>query len=218
MNDCCHPSQTSEPANRFFSRWSKRYAKRFRKGGLDKEQRYLLDGIRRSGGAKGELLDIGCGVGSLHLTLLREGAVAATGVDISEGMLAQAKKIAEEYQLKEKTNYILGDFVQEAEAIRDADVTMMDKLVCCYEDYHALIETSASKTKRILALTHPRENFMMMSIFKLQIFFSKLFRAAFHPFWHDWTEIRRLIEAKGFHQVYSNSTISWQVLVYERVQ
>ena len=218
MSDCCHPSQTNEPVNKFFSRWSKRYAKRFRKGGLDKEQRYLLDGIRRHGGAKGELLDIGCGVGSLHLTLLQEGAVAATGVDISEGMLAQAKKIAEEYQLKDKTSYILGDFVREAKTIRDADVTMMDKVVCCYEDYRALIEASTLKTRKIFALTHPRANVMVMSVFKVQIFFSKLFRAAFHPFWHDWSEIRHLIEAKGFQQVYTNSTIAWQVFVYERVQ
>ncbi len=216
MNTCCSSSHGCEPAKKFFSRWSKRYANRFRKGGLEKTQRYLLEGIRNEPFALKEILDIGCGVGSLHLTLLLEGAASATGIDISEGMLQQAKRLAEENHLTERTHYVLGDFVCESGVMKEADITLLDKVICCYEDYKALINASVGKTKTIYALSHPKKNIIMESIFKFQICLSKLFRNSFHPFWHDWNEVHRLILNQGFRLMYSNSTIAWQVLVYKR--
>ena len=175
-----------------------------------------MEGVRKEPVASKEILDIGCGVGALHITLLREGADAATGIDISEGMLQQAKKLAEENHLEDKTRYILGDFVKESEMIKEADITFLDKVVCCYEDYSTLIERSTAKTKTIYALSHPKKSLLMESLFKLQIFILKLFRGSFYPFWHDWNEIHRIILGQGFQLIYSNSTIAWQVLVYKR--
>ncbi len=217
MSICCNGPNACEPTGKFFSRWSKRYARRFRKRGLEKTQRYLLEGVRKEPVVSKDILDIGCGVGSLHVTLLREGAAAATGIDISEGMLQQAKKLAEENHLEGRINYILGDFVRESETLREADITMLDKVVCCYEDYNALIKSSTAKTRTIYALSHPKKNIIMESIFKLQIFSLKLFRNAFRPFWHDWNDVHRIILDQGFQLIYSNSTIAWQVLVYKRV-
>ena len=217
MSGCCGTSDGSESINKFFSRSSKRYAKRFRKGGLEKTQRYILEGVGRESVAAKRILDIGCGVGSLHLTLLMEGAASATGVDISEGMISQAKKFAEEFQFQDRASYVLGDFVRKAPSLQAADVTILDKVVCCYEDYELLISASTAKTSSIYALSHPRQTMVMESIFKLQIFVDRLIRAAFHPFWHDWTAIHKLILSKNFELIYSNSTIAWQVLVYRRV-
>jgi magnesium-protoporphyrin O-methyltransferase len=205
-----------EPTNRFFSRWSKRYAKSFRKSGLDKTQRYLLEGVRKGPFASKEILDIGCGVGALHMTLILEGAAAATGIDVSEGMLQQAKILAEENHLEGKTRYVLGDFVEESGMMKEADITFLDKVVCCYEDYGALIKCSTAKTKTVYALSHPKKSLLMESIFKLQIAVLKLFRGSFHPFWHDWNDVHRIILGQGFELMYSNSTIAWQVLVYKR--
>ena len=218
MSSCCNVPVTTEPTNKFFSRWSKKYAKRFRKGGLEKTQRQILEGVRKDPVAAKRILDIGCGVGSLHLTLLKEGAATATGVDISEGMIGQARKFAADFQMENRTNYILGDFVREASTVEQADVTMLDKVVCCYEDFESLISASTAKTNSIYALSHPRQTILMESIFKLQIFVDKLIRAAFHPFWHDWAAIHRLILSKNFEMIYSNSTIAWQVLVYRRIR
>ena len=175
-----------------------------------------MEGVRKEPCASKEILDIGCGVGALHITLLREGADAATGIDISEGMLQQAKKLAEENHLEDKTRYILGDFVRESEMIKEADITFLDKVVCCYEDYGTLIERSTAKTKTIYALSHPKNSLLMELIFKLQIFILKFSHGSFHPFWHDWDEVHRIILGQGFQLMYSNSTIAWQVLVYRR--
>ena len=216
MHPCCH-SGACGPTDKFFSRWSKRYAKSFRKNGLEKTQRYLLEGVCKEPVASKEILDIGCGVGALHITLLREGAGSATGIDISEGMLEQAKKLAVENHLEGKTRYVLGDFVEESELMKEGDITFLDKVVCCYKDYGTLIERSTAKTKSVYALSHPKNTLLMESIFKLQIFILKLSRGSFYPFWHDWNDVHRIILRQGFQLMYSNSTIAWQVLVYKRI-
>lgn len=216
MSECCNSVRVHEPASKFFSKRSKSYAKRFRKNGLEKTQRYLLEGVRKEPIASKEILDIGCGVGALHLTLLREGASKATGVDISEGMLIQARKNTNECHLEGKAAYILGDFVEEWDKVSDVDITLLDKVVCCYEDYVTLLERSTARTNSVYALSHPKNNLLMESLFKLQIFVQKLFRGSFRPFWHDWAHVHRVVLDQGFQLMYSNSTIAWQVLVYKR--
>jgi len=217
MPSCCQAETRSEGTNKFFSRWSKKYARRFRKGKLEKVQKHLLEGIRKESVAETEILDIGCGVGSLHLTLLAEGAAKATGVDISEGMLEQAKKFSGQRSLQTKTSYILGDFVQKAAEIETADITLLDKVVCCYDDVETLVRKSAEKTRRIYAFSHPRQSFLMKALFKTQIAFCNLFRSSFRPYWHDWAWVRGLVAGQGFQLVYENATIAWQVAVYKRL-
>ncbi|MDE3057692.1 MAG: methyltransferase domain-containing protein [Bacteroidota bacterium] len=217
MSTCCQGSGQCEPANKFFSKISKRYARRFHRKGAAKEQRLLLEGIRREPSQGKTVLDIGCGVGALHLSLLKEGAAFATGIDAAEGMVKKAQQLAEEFGVAEKTSYINGDFVDHAEQLHDAEITMLDKVVCCYEDVGTLIKKSTRKTAGTYALTHPKENLLTQALFKLHIALAKLFHWKFHPFWHDWQRMREMIIGEGFTCIYDNATFSWRVLVYKRV-
>lgn len=217
MSSCCQISNAREGTNRFFSRFSKWYAKQFDKKGLEKIQRYLLEGVRNEPIHSKRILDIGCGVGGLHLSLLREGAAYALGVDLAEGMLNQAKAFARAQGLTERTEYILGDVVEHAHSIPEFDITLMDKVVCCYGDLDALIHVATSRTKSILGLTHPSNHPVVRWFFKSHIAILRFFRASFHPFWHDWKGMDRMIRASGFELVYSNSTFLWQALVYRRL-
>ena len=217
MNCCCATNSFKEGANSFFSRYSAMYARRFRKHGLERVQKLLLQGVRCEQVREKEILDIGCGVGALHLTLLKEGAARATGVDISEGMIERARKFSIDLGIADRAAYVVGDFVEVAEAIRDSDVTLLDKSVCCYEDIDALVRTSTAKTKKLYALSHPRQNFFMKFAFKSHIALARLFRWKFHPFWHDWKKLRENIQNLGFVLIYSNATPMWQVLVFRRI-
>jgi 2-polyprenyl-3-methyl-5-hydroxy-6-metoxy-1,4-benzoquinol methylase len=192
------------------------YAKRFRTGGLEPVQKYLLEGIRKQPTRGSTVLDIGCGVGSLHLTLLKEGAEQAIGVDMSEGMLREAKRFAETSGVAGRVHYVVGDFVQLSSSIPAGDITVLDKVVCCYENVQGLINAATAKTKSTFALSHPKENFLMKMLFKGHLTLAKMFRWSFHPFWHNWDEMASLIQARGFRLMYENSTISWHVLVYTR--
>jgi SAM-dependent methyltransferase len=183
---------------------------------LEKIQRYLLEGIHTEPVESKQILDIGCGVGALHLTLLQEGAARAIGIDAAEGMITNARALAGELGLSERTEYIVGDFVDHAATLPEADIILMDKVVCCYGDLERLISVSALKAKSIFGLTHPTDRFLVRWFFKSHIAILKLFRAPFHPFWHDWKEMDRMIRSAGFQPVYTHSTFLWQAKVFRR--
>jgi len=148
--------------------------------------------------------------------LLNEGASSATGVDRSAGMLEQARTFAGERGLAGRTSYHLGDFVDLDPDLPAADITVLDKVVCCYEHLDDLITRSTEKTKELYTLSHPRNNALVKFFFQTQIFFLKLFRADFHPFWHDWRQMRNNIRARGFRPVYERATFLWDVAVFQR--
>jgi 2-polyprenyl-3-methyl-5-hydroxy-6-metoxy-1,4-benzoquinol methylase len=214
---CCATNPSKEGTSNYFSKYSDKYMRKFRKIGLESVQKMLLEGVRTEQVRDKEILDIGCGVGALHLTLLKEGAARATGVDISEGMIDHAKTFSTDLGVAERAAYVVGDFVDVAETIRESDVTLLDKLVCCYEDVDALVKASTAKTKNLYALSHPRQNFFTEVVFKSHIALARLFQWKFRPFWHDWKQLKENIQNLGFELVYSNATPMWQVLVFRRV-
>ncbi len=55
-----------------------------------------MAGLEQVGYREASVLDIGCGVGHLHQTLLEQGASAAVGIDLAPKMLSEAKDWADE--------------------------------------------------------------------------------------------------------------------------
>jgi magnesium-protoporphyrin O-methyltransferase len=180
-------------------------------------QKHLLAGIGQERVPGSTVLDIGCGVGSLHLTLLQRGASRAVGIDISEGMLKEAKRFAEQMGLNDRTEYINGDFTTVSANVPESDITLLDKVVCCYENLDTLVRLSTAKTMSMYALTHPKENMLMRCLFKSHRALARIFGWSFHPFWHDWAKMKALILAQGFRLVDNRSTLAWQVLVFQRL-
>jgi len=217
MSCCCAPNRAAvEGTNEFFNTQARRLEKQFKKKGLRKEQKHLVDGIRRSGMHDAEILEIGCGVGGLHLSLLKDVATKATGFDISEKMIALARKLAAGMGLQERTQYWRGDFVAMHDDAPAADVTILDKVICCYENAPELIARSAAKTRRIYAVSYPRENFFVRLMFRNAKYLLKLFRQTFHPYYHEPRQVQNWIADASFEKVYEKTTTIWLIQVFQR--
>ena len=119
---CCCPHSRS--AGRFFSLFATRYRRRFARKGLEPSQRQLLAGLERTGFSGAEVLEIGCGVGHLHQTLLERGAGTAVGIDLAPRMLREAELWAKERGLAPQARYLEGDFVTMDRDLATADVTL----------------------------------------------------------------------------------------------
>ena len=132
---CCCPHSNS--ANRFFSFFAGRYRRRFEKKGFEPSQKQLLEGLQQVGYRDCKILEIGSGVGHLHQTLLEQGATSAVGIDLASKMICEAQQWADERRLTDRTAYIEGDFMEIADTVKEADVTVLDKVVCCYPDAEA---------------------------------------------------------------------------------
>jgi len=217
MSCCCAPNRAAvDGTNEFFNAQARRLEKQFKKKGLRKEQKYLVEGIRHSGMHDAEILEIGCGVGGLHLSLLKEGAAKATGFDISEKMIASAQKLSREMELQDRAQYWHGDFVTMHDNAPAADVTILDKVICCYENAPQLIALSTAKTRRIYAVSYPRQNAFVRFMFRNAKYFLKLFGQSFHPYYHEPKQVQQWIAETGFEKVYENETIVWLIQIFQR--
>ncbi len=211
MDYCC-PHDIG--AARLFSRLARRSRRQYEKRGFLKSQRQLLEGLTQTGLTGASLLEIGCGVGYLHQHLLDQGAARATGIDLAEKMIAQAREAAQARGLSDRTDYRVGDFLEIAESIEAADVTILDKVVCCYPDAEALVNKSLGKTRRVYAYTLPRHRWWMRAGAKFMAAVLWCFRSPFRSYVHDPKFIEAQVTAGGFEKRYENQTAVWLTQVF----
>jgi len=153
-------------------------------------------------------------VGHLHQTLLERGASSALGVDLAPRMLEEARRWAAERGLAERTRYVEGDFVFLSEPIETADITLLDKVVCCYPDADALIGKALEKTRRVVALTYPRDRWLVRVGIFLGGWAMRLIRSGFRPYLHHPVQIQDRILRAGFEKRYEGSTWIWLTQVF----
>ncbi len=211
---CCCPHAVS--AGRFFSRFARRYRRRFEKKGFEPCQRQLLAGLERAGFQDARILEIGSGVGHLHQTLLERGAASAVGVELAPKMLEEARQWAEKRGLGARVTYHEGDFMLLAGQLPAADVTVLDKVVCCYPDAEGLVKASLAKTRSVYALTIPRRRFFVVMAVAVIAFILRRLGSDFRPYVHDPEAIDGWIREAGFASVSRDHTAIWESRVYRR--
>lgn len=101
----------------------------YRKNGLGQRALTVIEFLQARGLEGKSVLDIGCGIGALHMELLLAGAERATGVDASPTNIAAARELAEELDLSDRVEERQGDFVKLASEISEADIVTLDRAI-----------------------------------------------------------------------------------------
>lgn len=211
---CC----TTDGTDRIFSAQARRYARKFRRKGLDRAQREILRALAVVGVENRSILEVGCGVGGLHLNLLKSGARTALGVDLSTGMIEEAKKLAREFGVIERASYWQGDLVVSNGAIPQSDIVILDKVLCCYADPRALIEISAGKAGMLYAVSYPRNAWLATIGFTISQWIGTLFRWSFHPYYHKPAWLDELVKQQGLQEIAAGTTPIWQIRLFGRMK
>ena len=211
---CCCPH--SKSGGRLFSFFARSYRRRFAKKGFEPSQKQLIQGIEQAGYKDATLLEVGSGVGYLHQVLLEQGAKSAVGIDLAPDMLKEAQDWAEEKGLAERVQYIQGDFIELLEQVDAADVTVLDKVVCCYPHPELLVPHSVNKTKRVYALTYPRDRWFTRLAIEIMAVFLKLIGSDFRAYVHDPEKIEAWITEAGFKKAYQQQTFIWLTQIYTK--
>lgn len=213
MSTCCGHAQS---AGRFFSFFARRDRKRFERKGFEPSQKQLIAGLEQVGYQETSVLEIGCGVGHLHQSLLERGARGAVGIDLAPKMLSEATHWAQDRGLGDRVDYVEGDFMSLNERIDKADICLLDKVVCCYPDAQGLVEKSLAKTKRVYGLTYPRDRWFTRLGTETIAWVFWLIRSDFRPYVHDPVQIERWISDGGFEKRFEDQTTAWLTQVYVR--
>ena len=213
MNCCCPHSKSG---GRIFSFFARSYRRRFSKNGFEPSQVQLIEGLERAGYKDATLLEVGSGVGYLHQILLEKGAKTAVGIDLAPEMLEEAKNWALEKNLADRTEYIQGDFIELLDQVEPAEVTILDKVVCCYPHAELLVNASTAKTNRVYALTYPRNRWFIRAAVNISAIFLKLVGSDFRPYVHNPDKIEAWILKAGFKKRYQDQTFIWLSQIYTK--
>jgi magnesium-protoporphyrin O-methyltransferase len=176
----------------------------------------LIDAVRARGVEGATLLDVGAGVGAVHLALLEAGAARAIDVDASREYLAAARSEAQRRQLIDRVSYRYGDVVELAANLPPADIVTLDAVICCYPYLPALTAAVVSVNPRLVGLTYPRDVWWMRAYMRLYNLVHALRRSPARYFAYRHSQLRDLMAARGYREVHDGGIPPWRVVLYAR--
>lgn len=176
----------------------------------------LIDVIRANGVEGSVVLDVGAGVGAVHLALLAAGAASAVDVDASRAYLAAARGAAEGRGLASRVDYRHGDIVELSADLPPADVVVLDSVVCCYPYLPALLEAAARPGPRLLGLTYPRDTWWMRIYMRAWNARRLVSGSPERYFIHRHRTVRGVLGRVGFREIYNGGSPAWRVCAYAR--
>ena len=216
--NCCSGCAYPAAEQQFGAAVAERDLRRYKKKGPDATSRLMLSGIAEHVRAGDSLLDIGGGVGVLDFELLSKGASTATLVDASPSYLAAAKAEALRRKLESRIRCVTGDFVGTADTIEPADILTMHRVVCCYPNYVSLLDRATRHSRRLLALSYPRDRWFVRWWVALDNWHRRITRKEFRTFVHPPAAIERMVERAGFRRLKRSVTVVWSVDIYSRAR
>lgn len=213
MPRCCG----SGGCDKFFGRrLAARDVRGYRRGGLAASARRITDFLVGQGVDGQTLLEIGGGIGALQVELLRAGVASATSVELSPNYESEARRLLQHAGFKDRVERHVADFAQEPDAFEPADIVVMHRVICCYQDMEGLVSAAAARTRGHLALAFPRDRWWLRAGFRSLNVACRLRRLDFRVFVHQPREIVRVAGEAGLQPVFSHSGRVWQLLVLQR--
>ena len=208
MAGCCEPGGYDRA---FDSRSARRRAERYRRRGLDRTERRIVDLITGRGVAGVSLLEIGGGVGEIQIELLRRGAASATNLELSPAYDDEARRLLAEAGLAGRVDRRIADIAVDPGAAEPADVVVLNRVVCCYPDFRRLLGAAADRARRLLVFSHPPRNLISRTLFGGENLGWRLSGSAFRVFAHPPDAMRAVLAEHGLHPVAATAGRMWQV-------
>ena len=185
----------------------------FKRRGLGKRQQVFLETLQGRAEER-SVLDIGCGIGGLGLSLLERGAAHSTFVDVSQDYLRAAQELAEARALNGKAEFVKADFTQAD--LSPADIALLDRVVCCYPDAPALLRKAAAQSDAHLIFSYPRPVWWMRVSKHLLNLGMRLWRKEYRFYVHDRETLLSAAASAGHVLKEEHSVGVWKLAVFER--
>ena len=185
----------------------------FKKRGLGKRQRIFLETLRGHI-ENSSVLDIGCGIGGLGLSLLKRGAAHSTFVDVSKAYLAAARDLAKEQEVRNRAEFTEADFTRTD--LSSADIVLLDRVVCCYPDAPKLLRKAALHSQTHLIFSYPRPAWWMKVSMHLLNLGMRVWRKEYRFYVHEREALLGAASSAGHTLKEERRVGVWKLAVFER--
>ena len=200
----------------FDPRFAKRMAARYRKRGLDKTSRRMVELLSQAGVQDATVLEIGGGVGEIQLELLRGGAASATNLELSPAYDAEAARLLAEAGLADRVHRRLVDIAADPTAVEPPDIVVLHRVVCCYPDYEKLLGAAADRARQQLVFSYPPRNPISRAFVAGQNLAFRLAGRDFRTFVHPPAAMLAVLAEHGLRPIAAYRGPVWQVAAATR--
>lgn len=213
MGGCCDPRGCDRM---FGNRFAASRAARYRRKGLDSTARRMVEPLVTMGVQGATVLEIGGGVGEIHLELLRAGATSATNLELSPAYESEAARLLDEAGLTGRVERRLVDIAADPDAVAPADIVVLHRVVCCYPDFPRLLGAAADRTRRRLVFSYPPRNAVSRTVVSVQNLLMRTGGREFRTFAHPPEAMLSVLADRGLHPTAPPSGRFWQVAAVAR--
>jgi magnesium-protoporphyrin O-methyltransferase len=214
--NCCSREGCAGFDREFDESTARKELSRLRRKGPSAMTAALIDALSDGAVVGNTVLDIGGGVGAVHLALLERGAANAIDVDASAAYLAVARDEADRRGLAARVQHVEADFTDAARALEPVDIVALDRVVCCYGDPVAMVSAAAALSRQRIGLVYPVDRLWTRALVRLTNLWNRLTGHSFRAFVHPTSVIDRLIRDAGFVPWRTRQGLIWQLAVYAR--
>ena len=213
MAGCCN----SRGCDQFFNpRFARRVARRYRKRGLDKPARQIVEFLERRGLDGATVLEVGGGVGEIGLELLKRGAQRTINLELSPAYEEEAARLIREAGFEGRVERRRHDIAVDPAGVEPVDIVVLNRVVCCYPDYERLLGAAADHAKHALVFSHPPRNLISRAMVGTQNLGFRLLGREFRTFAHPPAAMLAVAEERGLRRSAISRGFPWQVAGLER--
>lgn len=213
MGGCCRPGDYDKV---FDEKHARSKARDYARKGLGGDSQRIVDLVRGRLPPGYSVLEVGGGIGDIHLELLQAGAARALNVELATQFETVASELIRERGVADRVERRLGDFVREASGIPGADVLIMNRVVCCYPDADALVGAAADHASRLLVMTFPVDRWWIRCVLAVGNAVLAVRRSTFRVYAHATRAVLASAERRGLRLIEHRRGLIWQLVALER--
>jgi hypothetical protein len=194
MTSCCR-SRACEQM--FTKRVARKDLARYRKRGLDRLERRMVDSAAAGGLDGARVLEIGGGIGKLQVELLGAGAATGEVAELVDAYEPYAEQLARERGVEGRTSFVVADVLEQPDAVEPGDVVVLNRVVCCSPEGIDLAAAAARLARRTLVVSYPRDVAWVRLGVRAINLVQRVLGRSFRVFVHSPSALRAAAEAEG---------------------
>lgn len=192
---------------------------RYKREGLSKSSRILMNWLVEEGLSGKTLLDLGCGAGTFSVEALKNGASTSAGFDLAPEMIMAADSLAAEMGFGNRAKFNLGNAA--SSDLPASEMVVMDKVICCYPEVDSLLKNAASASREIIGFVVPRDDGLWKWPLRLAAkcgnLVQRLRRRKLNWFYiHSLKPIDGMLSQEGFMKERKSASRMWLIFLYRK--
>jgi len=205
-----------EKVGRDFDESACEFCEDYKKSGLSRSSKILLDFLVEEGVKDRSVLEVGSGAGGFLIELLKHGASSAAGIDLSSEMVKTATELSQQSGFGDRSKFEQGNGA--TAILPRSDIVILDKVICCYSDISSLLKNTTRASQGLLGFVTPRGEGILkwplrFGVWAVNLIEKRRHRILFYV--HSLEKLDKTLQDSGFKLQKKRGSRMWIAFFYK---